>query len=102
MADSSQFCPWYPASAITARAPQAPGVFQLKIASGLIDYPRGKSAMVAYGAGADVRAAALAAAADPGWMCRHVETGDAAAAAVLLSDLLARFTQRFGTRPQPP
>lgn len=94
-----EFCRWYPATEIAERAPRRPGVYQLKIAAGLIDYPGGKSAMVGYGAGPDVRAAALAARPDPAWLCRHVETADPAAAATLLSELLARFEQRFGARP---
>lgn len=95
-----EFGRWYPVAEIEARAPAAPGVYQLKIASGLVDYPRGKSAMVGYGAGPDVRAAALAADPEPGWMCRHVETDSAAAAATLLSELSARFERRFGATPR--
>jgi hypothetical protein len=96
-----EFCRWYPVAEIAERAPAAPGVYQLKIAHGLVDYPRGKSAMVGYGAGPDVRAAALAGVVDPGWLCRHVETASAAAAATLLSELLARFVRRFGAAPAP-
>ena len=95
-----EFCRWYPVSEIGERAPQTPGVFQLKIPAGLIDYPGGKSAMVHYGAGPDVRAAALAADFDPSWLCRHAETANPGAAAALLSELLARFERRFGSAPR--
>ena len=96
-----QFCPWYPATEIAERTPAGPGVFQLKIARGLLEYPRGKSAMVAYGAGDDLRAAALAAAVDSSLLCRHVETGDAGAAEALLAELTDRFIRRFGRAPGP-
>ncbi len=53
------FSTWRPIDAL-GEAPQAPGVFQVKIEGPLIDYPRGKSAMVYYGAGPDLRAALVA------------------------------------------
>ena len=34
--------------------PTGPGLYQLRVATGLIPYPTGKSAMVAYGGGEDV------------------------------------------------
>jgi hypothetical protein len=59
-----QFGPWIPldsllsspevASAPSERLPRGAGVFQLRVAQGLVSYPRGKSAMVAYGGGDDV------------------------------------------------
>lgn len=56
-----QFGAWISLDAAVAlklgAVPPSPGVFQLRIEQGLLDYPRGKSAMVAYGAGPDVRRA---------------------------------------------
>ena len=55
--------------------PPSEGVLQLRVARGLLDYPRGKSAMVHYAHAADLRAAARAlAAAHAGddLLCRHL------------------------------
>ena len=95
---------WYPLRLAAAHAPTGPGVLQLRVAAGLCDYPRGKSAMVHYQAADDVRTAALALAAahpDVDWLCRHTE-GEVADPAALVADLLRMFTARFGTAPTPP
>lgn len=84
-----------------------PGIFQVRIARGLIDYPRGKSAMIHYGWARDLRAAVRDfAAAHPGvdWLCRHAvelsarerELGLEGAFALLVDG----FAQRFGTPPR--
>lgn len=100
------FCPWYPLVEAQTHAPARPGVFQVRLASGLIDYPTGKSAMVHYQHGADVRAAATAFAdryPDAGWLCRHLEEAiDAAGAGSLHAQLEREFTRRFGTAPTLP
>ncbi|HVV88720.1 MAG TPA: hypothetical protein VHE35_37000 [Kofleriaceae bacterium] len=95
---------WYPLADAAAHAPAAPGVLQLRLADGLLDYPRGKSAMLHYAAASDLRAAATElAAAHPGtgWLCRHTDgpVGDPAA---LAADLLRTFTARFGAPPTFP
>jgi hypothetical protein len=83
-------------------------VFQVRVAEGLVDYPRGKSAMIHYAAALDVRAAAADfAAAHPGapWWCRHTIEPAALApddAAALAARLLGDFTARFGTSPTIP
>ncbi|MBK9036923.1 MAG: hypothetical protein IPL61_37670 [Myxococcales bacterium] len=101
-----EFGRWYPLTAAAAHAPPGPGVFQVRVRDGLIDYPRGKSAMVHYAAAPDVRAAArdLAAAhPDADWLCRHlVDLADPAAAATLATKLVRDFTARFGRAPGPP
>lgn len=103
-----KFGRWYPLADAAQLAPGAPGVFQVRIAEGLIDYPRGKSAMIHYAAADDVRAAATAfAAAHPGapWWCRHTVEPEALAAttAVALAERLVRdFTTRFGQAPAVP
>ena len=101
---------WYPLRDAAAHAPVAPGVLQVRVAHGhLLDYPRGKSAMVHYAAAEDVRAAAVALAAahaaaddevhaDAGWLCRHTE-GAVADPAALVADLVRAFTARFGCAP---
>lgn len=103
------FCPWYPLVEAEAYAPVTPGVFQVRIVHGLIDYPRGKSAMIHYGQGQDVRAAASAfAAAHPGvdWLCRHAVELTAREHALGLDGafamLVGTFAQRFGTPPRLP
>ena len=97
-----KFGPWYPLSAAGDRAPAAAGVFQVRLAHGLHDYPRGKSAMVWYEHAPDVRAAALQfAGAHPGELvCRHlIEHDPATDLAALCAKLRADFVRRFGAAP---
>nr|HEX4316943.1 hypothetical protein [Kofleriaceae bacterium] len=101
-----RFCPWYPLVEAGSHAPAAEGVLQLRVADGLIDYPRGKSAMVAYAHAADVRAAAIGLAtrfADRGLLCRHLEAdgGESIDAAAVHAKLLGEFERRFGAAPAP-
>jgi hypothetical protein len=103
-----KFGSWYPLADVARNAPEAPGVFQVRVAEGLVDYPRGKSAMIHYEAALDVRAAAAEFAAHyPGapWWCRHTIEPEALApeeAAALAERLLRDFTTRFGRRPMIP
>ena len=103
-----KFGSWYPLAEAAQLAPAAPGVFQVRVAEGLVEYPRGKSAMIHYGFAEDVRAAAAAfAAAHPGvaWWCRHTIEPEALApedAQALAAKLLRDFTVRFGTPPSLP
>lgn len=81
--------------------PAGPGVLQVRRERGLVDYPRGKSAMVHYAAADDLRAAALALAAahpDARLLCRcnRDPVADPGAAA---ARLIADFTDRFGAAP---
>jgi hypothetical protein len=98
-----RFCPWYPLADAAAHAPPRAGMLQLRVATGLRDYPRGKSAMVAYAHAADVRAAAIALAADhanAGLLCRHLDDeGEPVDAAAVHHRLVAEFVRRFGTTP---
>lgn len=96
-----QFCPWYPLDGGAARAPAGPGVFQVR-APDLLDYPRGKTAMVHYELADDVRAAVAAFAdahAGRGWLCRHLEEVAHDAIADLYARLLRDFRARFGCEP---
>jgi hypothetical protein len=99
-----RFGPWYPLADARDRAPPGEGVLQLRLASGLRDYPRGKSAMVHYEHAADVRAAAAAWAAahgPEGIVCRHlIETDDATALDAFCAKLSDEFVRRFGASPQ--
>ena len=101
-----RFGPWYPLAEAGDLAPAAEGVLQLRLASGLLDYPRGKSAMVHYAHAEDVRAAALAWAAShgaEGLVCRHLIEGDGATApAALCARLRDEFVRRFGAAPRLP
>ncbi len=103
-----RFVPWYALADAAERAPASPGMFQVRVRAGLIDYPRGKSAMIHYGFGEDVRAAAAAfSAAHPGvdWLCRHAEDispreiGDPEA---LCRRYIEQFRARFGAPPTLP
>jgi hypothetical protein len=99
-----RFCPWYPLADAAAHAPAAEGVLQLRLASGLLDYPTGKSAMVHYEHAPDVRAAATVLAgrhADRDLLCRHleIEPGDAVDLGAFHAKVLDEFVRRFGSPP---
>jgi hypothetical protein len=70
----------------------------------LLDYPRGKSAMVHYAHAADVRTAAQAWAAahgTAGIVCRHlIETDGTTDLAAFCAKLADDFVRRFGTAPR--
>jgi hypothetical protein len=102
-----RFGPWYPLADARDLAPAAEGVLQLRLATGLLDYPRGKSAMVHYAHAGDVRAAAMAWAAShgaEGIVCRHLIEGAGAptAPAALYAKLMGEFVRRFGAAPRFP
>ena len=96
--------PWYPLADARDHAPAGEGVFQLRLASGLRDYPRGKSAMVHYEHATDLQAAAAAWAAAHGAggiVCRHlIETDAATDLAAFCAKLADDFRHRFGASPQ--
>jgi len=99
---------WYPLAQAGDNAPAQPGVLQLRLEQGLVDYPTGKSAMIHYALCPDLRRSAgeLAALHDQSpWLCRHSETltsaerADLEAAFVRLVDT---FRARFGAAPTVP
>ena len=98
-----RFCPWYPLANAADHTPPAEGILQLRLAAGLVDYPRGKSAMVWYGHAMDTRAVARALAlthADNQLVCRHlIELDEATDLAAFCAKLRAEFVRRFGTVP---
>lgn len=110
-----RFCPWYRLDDAAAHAPAGPSVLQLRLASGLRDYPRGKSAMVHYQRADDARAAAAALAErfrGQDLLCRHLERDEADGAAAdggppadqmaaTYDKLAAEFLRRFGALPAP-
>ena len=77
-------------------------MLQLRVVAGLVDYPRGKSAMVRYVHAKDARAAAaaLAASGDPGLLCRHLEAGDGVRPAAVYAQVHDEFVRRFGATPR--
>jgi hypothetical protein len=101
-----RFGPWYPLAEAAAHAPAAEGVLQLRLADGVLDYPRGKSAMVHYAHAADIRAAAVAFAAGytgPALVCRHLDPeGEAVDLAAFHAKVLGEFVNRFGSSPSLP
>ena len=103
-----RFCPWYPLAECDRHAPTTGGVFQVRIESGLVEYPGGKSAMVHYQVADDLRAATIAFRAahpDPTWLCRHtveMSETDLAARRDFHDRLLRDFTTRFGVAPRLP
>lgn len=100
-----EFGRWYALTDAEQHAPSEPGVFQLRVRTGLVDYPRGRSAMVRYGAAGDVRAAVCAIAAEVGavdWLCRHLQAPMSTVEAEATAARLIRdFTVRFGRAPSP-
>ncbi|MCU1283396.1 MAG: hypothetical protein JWM53_6942 [bacterium] len=84
-----------------ATVPRRRGVLQARIADGLVDYPRGKSAMVYYDADEDLSLALarLGAAIPPGAdvLVRFAECTDPAHE---LARTLSDFERRFGSRPR--
>jgi len=102
-----KFCRWYALADAVAHAPAAEGVLQLRVAEGLVDYPRGKSAMVYYAHARDVRAAAITLAAHHAgrnlW-CRHleIEPGTAVDYAAFHAKVRDEFVRRFGAEPALP
>ena len=99
-----RFGPWYPLAEARDLAPAADGVWQVRLASGLLDYPRGKSAMVHYAHAPDVRAAAIAWAAahgSDGLVCRHlIEIDRATDLVAFYATLTGEFARRFGAPPR--
>jgi hypothetical protein len=100
---------WYPLDQAAAHAPAGPGVYQVRLAQGLLSYPTGRSAMIQYGAATDVRAAvAELARAHAGreWLCRFADEAGARAAAktpdAMLAELVSAFRRRFGAPPGFP
>jgi hypothetical protein len=100
---------WYPLDEAPAHAPAGPGVYQVRLAHGLLDYPTGRSAMIHYAAASDLKVAVAELARNyPGrdWLCRFADqaTAPEAAAApdVMLAELMTAFRRRFGAPPGFP
>ncbi|MDB4960254.1 MAG: hypothetical protein JWP01_253 [Myxococcales bacterium] len=98
-----RFGPWYPLASAGEHAPAAEGILQVRQATGLIDYPQGKSAMLWYGHTSDTRASALALAtahAGKDLLCRHlIEIEDATDLGAFCAKLTGDFARRFGGLP---
>jgi hypothetical protein len=95
-----QFGRWYALADAGDHTPATEGVLQLRVATGLVEYPRGKSAMVLYAHAADLRAAAQALAsahAGHDLLCRHlIEVDPKADLATFCEKLRSDFERRFG------
>jgi hypothetical protein len=99
-----RFSKWYPASEIDNASPHEAGVFQVRGAQ-LIEYPRGKSAMVFYGSGANLRADIGSWARErnqEGYLYRHSLELGSSSPTTLLERLSLRFRDRFGADPGHP
>jgi hypothetical protein len=101
-----RFCPWYPLAEAERHTPVGEGVLQLRVATGLLDYPSGKSAMVHYEHAPDLRAVATALAAahagdDPPLLCRHleIEGNEDVDLAAFHAKVREEFVRRFGSPP---
>jgi hypothetical protein len=97
-----RFGPWYLLAEAGDLAPPEEGVLQLRLARGLLDYPTGKSAMVAYRHAPDVRAEAraLARVCAGELLCRHlIEIPEATDLAAFCAKLREDFVRRFGRAP---
>lgn len=103
-----RFGPWYPLDEAARRTPAAAGVFQVRLAGGLLAYPTGRSAMVHYGwSDSDLRAEVLAFAAgrELALLCRHAEEMTAAELRyprAAHDRLREQFIHRFGAPPGTP
>jgi hypothetical protein len=100
---------WYPLDEAPAHALAGPGVYQVRLAHGLLGYPTGRSAMIHYAAASDLKAAVTEfALAHRGrdWLCRFADQSTAPEAAVapdvMLADLMTAFRRRFGAPPGVP
>ncbi|MBL4636761.1 MAG: hypothetical protein JKY56_23120 [Kofleriaceae bacterium] len=97
----STFVHWY-LLAESQMVPATSGMFQIRVESGLIDYPKGKSAMVYYGCAENMQLEIVKIAAQreaENFLCRHQSTGEPA---VLLERMRNRFRERFGVFPSWP
>lgn len=103
-----RFGTWYPLVEAASHAPDTPGVFQVRIASGLIQYARGKSAMIHYAVASDLREAIVAFAAShptEDWLCRHCAEFSPSSRETPedhYERLRDRFTTQFGGPPRLP
>jgi hypothetical protein len=101
-----KFGPWYRLDQVGDLAPAGENVLQLRLEHGLLDYPRGKSAMVHYEHATDTRASALALAAAHGGeplVCRHlIEIDEPVDLGAFYAKLRGEFQRRFGAAPAFP
>jgi hypothetical protein len=77
-------------------------MFQVRVKEGLVGYPTGKSAMIHYGRGEDLRAAAVAFKTEhpeSTWLCRHAVDENYERR---FQRVLEAFVSRFGGAPQVP
>ena len=98
----TDFVHWYPLREAGQHAPACRGVFQIRMASGLLHYPSGKSAMAHYGSAENLCDEILRLAAEHGevdFLCRHQSSEQPA---VLLELVRTQFERRFGTAPSWP
>ena len=112
-----QFGSWIPLGELLGAAPPSfasalpheAGLFQLRVEEGLLSYPQGKSAMVAYGAGSDVGAALREFLSGPAGpraqalgplLVRFASTGAHLTPALYLTRLHERFRSQFGSLPR--
>ena len=99
-----RFGPWYPLAEARDRTPAEEGILQIRLAAGLLDYPRGKSAMVHYACAGDVQAAAVewaAAHGSEGLVCRHlIEIDPGTDLVAFYAKLSDEFRRRFGASPR--
>ena len=98
-----RFGPWYPLADAGSHAPAGDGVLQVRRAVGLVDYPRGKSAMLQYAYTHEVQATALAIAAahreENLWGRHLIEVEPATDLGAFCESLRADFVRRFGAPP---
>jgi len=105
---------WFPYASALGHMPDEPGVFQLRREQGLVDFPRGKSAMLRYGAAENsLRRSFSELLSEPG-STAMTETGDGVRVAEAwlvrwatspiprehYERLLRGFSERFGAPPR--
>ncbi len=105
---------WFPYAEAIEHMPEEPGVLQIRREQGLVDFPRGKSAMLRYGAAErSLRGALEELLQEPGPAAvRQTIDGESRVESWLVrwavspvprqhcARLLASFTERFGAPPR--
>lgn len=103
-----RFGRWMSLPEALAVAPEGPGLYQIRVRDGLLAFPRGRSAMVAYGGGEDVAASLRAFLQSEAaqqvrplgpLLCRFSAPDPGRSAAECLAALLSRFVAQFGAPP---
>lgn len=99
-----RFSRWHRLAQLPNDLPRYAGVFQVRLETGLVDYPSGRSAMVFYGHAEDLKLAITRFSsqhAGMAWLVRYNREAVTSAQA-RCERLVDDFKSRFGSVPHPP